>query len=92
MFNQIHIPAEVVHDLDEQLSQLGAIAHVAADRGESPSLVAIAQGFSTPLPLTHPRIETFIEAELIAARVNALQGAGDRQRIVILRSMNTGEL
>lgn len=88
MFTSPHtISSELVFDLDAQLNRLGAVAHVAVEHSETPVLVAIGQGFPAPVALNHPIISSFVEAELIAARLNALQGIGDRQRIAILRSM-----
>lgn len=88
MFVHPHtIASELVRDLDAQLNYLGAVAHVAAELTDSPALVAIGQGFPAPVPLNHPILGSFVEAELIAARLNSLQGIGDRQRIAILRHM-----
>ncbi|AOZ13604.1 hypothetical protein AA042_13830 [Pseudomonas lundensis] len=52
-----------------------------------PILVAIAQNLTTPYALSYPTIRSFVEAELIVAKLNARQEAGDRQRIEILRRM-----
>lgn len=88
MFIHPHIiSSDLVHELDRQLTRLGAVAHVAVGHFDTPILVAIGQGFLAPVSLHHPTISSFVEAELIAARLNALQGIGDRQRITILRSM-----
>jgi hypothetical protein len=81
------ISSDLVRDLDAQLNRLGAVAHVAVGRTDTPALFAIGQGFPEPVPLNHLTLSSFIEAELIAARLNALQGIGDRQRIAILRNM-----
>ncbi|MBN3967547.1 hypothetical protein IMW75_20005 [Pseudomonas gregormendelii] len=81
----ITISSELVRDLDAQLNRLGAVA--AVWHTDTPALVAIGQGFPYPVHLNHPNLSSFVEAELIAARLNALQGVGDRQRIAILRSM-----
>lgn len=81
----ITISSELVRDLDAQLNRLGAVA--AVWHTDTPALVAIGQGFPYPVLLNHPTLSSFVEAELIAARLNALQGVGDRQRIAILRSM-----
>ena len=81
------VSSELVRTLDEQLTRLGAVAHVASDRADTPVLVALSQGWTTPHPLNHPTLDSFVEAELLAARLNALQGVGDRERIAILRSM-----
>ncbi|MFU2326823.1 hypothetical protein [Pseudomonas sp. NFX98] len=89
MFIHPHIvSSELVHELDRQLTRLGAVAHVAVEHFDTPILVAIGRGFLAPVSLHHPTINSFVEAELIAARLNALQGIGDRQRIRILQSIN----
>ena len=95
MFIHPHIvSSELVHELDRQLTRLGAVAHVAhvahvaVEHFDTPILVAIGQGFLAPVSLHHPTISSFVEAELIAARLNALQGISDRQRIRILQSIN----
>lgn len=87
------IPSDLVRDLDRQLTRFGAVAHVSVDRTATPTpvLVGIARDLSAPIPLNHPPIDSFIEAELIAARINALQGVADRQRVAILRSMSSAE-
>lgn len=89
MFTNQSISSDLVLELDEQLNRisLGVVAHVASDRANTPALVAIGVGLARPHPLNHPVLESFVEAELIAARVNALLGAGDSQRIAILRYM-----
>jgi hypothetical protein len=88
MFTHPHIiSSDLVRDLDKQLTRLGAVAHVAVEHFDTPILVAIGQGFLVPISLHHPTIMSFVEAELIAARLNDLQGIGDRQRITILQSM-----
>ena len=88
MFIQPHkFSSDLVLELDRQLTRLGAVAHVAVEDFDTPVLVAIGLAFLAPVSLHHPTISSFVEAELIAARLNALQGIGDRQRITILRSM-----
>ncbi|MDY7566836.1 hypothetical protein QN400_24585 [Pseudomonas sp. RTC3] len=88
MFTPCHtITSDMVFDLDAQLNSLDAVAHVAVGRMDNPVLVAIAQGFLAPVALNHPTLNSFVEAELIAARLNNLQGISDRQRIAILRSL-----
>ena len=81
------ITSDLVFDLDAQLNSLNAVAHVAVGPMDHPVLVAIAQGFCAPVALNHPTLSSFVEAELIAARLNNLQGISDRQRIAILRSL-----
>lgn len=86
MFTHPHtICGDLVRDLDAQLNRLGAVA--AVWHTETPALVAIGQGFPYPVHLRHPPLRSFVEAELIAARLNALQGIDDRHRIEILQSM-----
>lgn len=80
------ISSDLVRDLDEQLTRLDAVAHVSVDHAEL-VLVAIRTDFAAPVPLDHPPIGSFVEAELIAARLNALQGVGDRGRMAILQRM-----
>ncbi|MCY1279284.1 hypothetical protein D9M69_551730 [compost metagenome] len=80
-------PSDLVESLDKQLSHLSAIAHVTVDDTGSLALVAIGQNWPTPLPLHHSALSSFIDAEALAARLNALQGASDRDRITTLRSM-----
>ena len=85
MFTHHTICSDLVRDLDAQLNQLGAVA--AVWHTETPVLVAIARGFPYPVQLRHPPLSSFVEAELIAVRLNALQGMDDRHRIAILQSM-----
>jgi hypothetical protein len=79
------ICSDLVRDLDAQLNRLGAVA--AVWHTETPVLVAIDRRFPYPVQLRHPPLSTFVEAELIAARLNELQGIGDRHRIAILQRM-----
>lgn len=79
--------SDLVDDLDKQLSHLSAVAHVTVDDTGNLALVAIGQSWPAPLPLRHPDLSSFVEAEALAARVNTLQGASDRDRISALRSM-----
>lgn len=85
MFTHHTICSDLVRDLDAQLNRLGAVA--AVWHTETPALLAIGRGFPYPVQLRHPTLSSFVEAELIAARLNALQGIGDRHRIAILQSM-----
>jgi len=83
MFIHPHMASsDLVRELDAQLNRLGAVGHT-----DTSALVAIGQGFPAPFPLNHPTLSSFVEADLIAASLNALQGIGDRQRVAILRSM-----
>ncbi|MGE8190677.1 hypothetical protein [Pseudomonas sp. NPDC086278] len=81
------ISSDLVFELDAQLNRLGAMAHVAVGHTDTPVLVAIGHGFPGTIPLNHPPLGSFVEAELIAIRLNTMQGISDRQRIAILRSM-----
>ena len=85
MFTHHTICSDLVRDLDAQLNHLGAVA--AVWHTETPVLVAIARGFPYPVQLRHPPLSSFVEAELIAVRLNALQGIDDRHRIAILQSI-----
>ena len=87
MLTHSAISSDLVRDLDTQLNRLGAVAHVTVDHTDGPTLVAIDYDLAAPIPLDHPVIGSFVEAELIAARLNALQGIGDRQRVAILQRM-----
>lgn len=40
-----------------------------------------------PIPLIHPQLESFLHAERLAARVNALAGTGDFERAEIVRAL-----
>ncbi|MCY1298779.1 hypothetical protein D9M71_388970 [compost metagenome] len=82
-------PSDLIDELDEQLSRHGAIAHVTVAPSGDLVLVAIGRNWPTPRPLRHPALSSFVEAETLAARLNALQGAGDRDRITALRSMGS---
>ena len=80
-----NISSDLVRDLDAQLNRLGAVAHVTLGSTDNPALVAISYDLAAPILLDHPAFDSFVEAELIAARLNALQGVGDRQRVAILQ-------
>ncbi|MDH4610315.1 hypothetical protein [Pseudomonas sp. BN102] len=80
-------PSDLVECLDKQLNHLNAIVHVTVDNSGNLVLVAIGQSWPAPLPLRHPTLSSFVEAETLAARLNTLQGASDRDRISALRSM-----
>lgn len=76
-----YISPEWIADLDAQLMRLGCGAcHVAA----GPVLVGIAWDATAPVLLDHPELDTYLQAEMIALRVNGLLGTGDGERTQIL--------
>lgn len=76
-----YISAELIADLDAQLISLQCCAvHVIP----GPSLVGISWDRSEPIPLEHPELDSYLQAELIAQRVNALQGTSDHVRSQIV--------
>lgn len=76
-----HVSTELIANLDAQLNSLECCAvHVIA----GPSLVAISWGLPRPMPLEHPELDSYLQAELIAQRVNALQGSSDHERSQIV--------
>lgn len=87
MLTHSNIFSDLVRDLDAQLNHFGAAAHVTVGFNDSPALVGIGHDLPAPIVLDHPAFGSFVEAELIAARLNALQGIGDRQRVAILQRM-----
>lgn len=92
--NTIYIPAGLILALDEQLTRLNALAHVCASRLDSPTmfgfmpiLVAVSYELAAPVRLEHPELESYIQAEYICARANAMQGASDDQRMAAVIHM-----
>ena len=72
-----HISAELIADLDAQLIVLGCCAaHVVP----GPKLIGVGWGVDTVFHLNHPQLDTYLEAEMIAQRVNGLQGTSDADR------------
>lgn len=79
-----YISPELIADLDAQLTRLGCCAvHVTT----GPSLVAITWDLAEPYPLEHVQLDTYLQAEMIAQRVNALQSTSDVERSRILKTI-----
>ena len=75
-----YVSPEWIADLDAQLMRLGCGAcHVAA----GPVLVGIAWDAPIPVPLEHPELDSYLQAEMIAQRVNGLLGTSDGERTKI---------
>lgn len=81
------ISADLVRELDAQLSPRGLVAHVSTEHGPLPVLVGVGWGLAEPVLLQHSPLETFLEAELLAQRLNLLQSVSDSQRLLIVQSM-----
>lgn len=76
-----YVRPELIVDLDSQLTSLQCCAvHVAS----GPALVGISWRRSGPIPLEHPALDSYLQAELISQRVNALQGSSDYERSQIV--------
>jgi hypothetical protein len=75
---------EQVHALDEQLTHPEMAAHVSSDYGLAPEIVGVNWGMADPIRLDHPPLDNYIEAEMLATRVNERRGINDgtRQQIV----------
>lgn len=79
-----HVTPEMIADLDAQMGRLECSAcHVAA----GPVLVAIGWNTQSVMPLEHSGLDSYLQAELIAQRVNALQGTTDNDRTKIVRAL-----
>lgn len=79
-----HVTPEMIADLDAQMERLECCAcHVAA----GPVLVAIEWNTQSVMPLEHSELDSYLQAELIAQRVNALQGTTDSDRTKIVRAL-----
>jgi hypothetical protein len=79
-----YVSTELIADLDAQLMRLGCGAcHVVA----GPALVGIAWDAPAPVTLEHPELDTYLQAEMIAQRVNALQSTSDVERSRILKTI-----
>jgi hypothetical protein len=79
-----HVTSELIADLDAQLMRLQCCAcHVAA----GPVLVGIGWSNQSVMPLEHYELDSYLQAEMIAQRVNALQGATDSERTHIVRAL-----
>ncbi|NQD92244.1 hypothetical protein HP532_06205 [Pseudomonas sp. CrR25] len=76
-----YVSPELIADLDAQLTSLQCCAvHVIA----GPFLVGISWDRPGPISLEHPELDSYLQAELIAQRVNALQGTSDQERSQIV--------
>jgi hypothetical protein len=75
---------EQVHALDEQLTHPEMAAHVSSDYGLAPEIVGVSWGMSDPIRLDHPPLDSYIEAEMLATRVNERRCIcdGTRQQMV----------
>lgn len=79
--NLPYVTSEIVSDLDEQLTRLGcSAAHVAP----GPLLLGLGP---RAIPLQHQQLDSYLQAELIVARVNALQGATDAERTQLFAAL-----
>ncbi len=78
------ISPEQVHALDEQLTHPDMAAHVSSDYGLAPVIVGVNWGLSEPILLDHPPFDNYVEAEMLATRVNERRciNDGTRQQIV----------
>jgi len=76
-----YVSAELIAYLDTQLISLQCCSvHVAP----GPLLVGLSWELPDFVPLKHPELSSYLQAELIAQRVNALQGSGDYERSQIV--------
>lgn len=76
-----YVSHELITALDAQLISLRCCAvHVIP----GPSLVGISWDKTSPILLTHYELDSYLQAELIAQRVNALQGTSDHVRSQIV--------
>ncbi|SEC02947.1 hypothetical protein SAMN05421553_0200 [Pseudomonas anguilliseptica] len=76
-----YVSSELVAKLDVQLARLQCCAvHVVP----GPALFGIGWDQVEMIPLKHPTLDTYLQAELLAARINALQGTTDSERTAIL--------
>ena len=75
---------EQVHALDEQLTHPEMAAHVSSDHGLAPVIVGVSWDMADPIRLDHPPFDSYIEAEMLATRVNESRciNDGTRQQMV----------
>jgi hypothetical protein len=78
------ISLEQIQALDEQLTHPEMAAHVSSDYGLAPEIVGVNWGMSDPIRLDHPPFDSYIEAEILATRVNERRciNDGTRQQMV----------
>ncbi len=83
-----YVRPELIFEIDEQLSALGCSAvHVVV----GPALVGISWEQPGPVKIEHPELDSYLHAEMIAKRVNALVGIGDNQRSQIVAAWEDQE-
>jgi len=86
MFMTLHfrISLEQVHALDEQMTHPEMAAHVSSDFGLAPVIVGVSWDMTDQIRLDHPPLDSYIEAEMLATRVNERRciNDGTRQQIV----------
>lgn len=76
-----YIRPELISEIDAQLSDLKCCAvHVVV----GPALVGISWDQPGPVKIEHPELDSYLHAELIAQRVNALVGSSDNERSQIV--------
>lgn len=79
-----YVSPTLIADLDAQLTQRGLSAvHVEA----GPLLVGLSWDAPAAVALDHPQLDSYHEAELIAARLNALSGTSDGERTRMLATI-----
>ena len=75
------VSPHLIADLDAQLTALGlSVVHVAT----GPTLQAIGWDSPAPVLLDHPQLDSYLEAEMIALRLNRMTGTSDNERTRIL--------
>lgn len=76
-----HVPDHWITELDVQLSSLGSRAiHVLP----GPRLAAISWASVSIVSLEHQPLDSYLQAEQIATRVNRLRGVCDAERSAIM--------
>lgn len=76
-----YIRPELIFEIDEQLNDLKCCAvHVIV----GPALVGISWDHPGPVEIEHPQLSSYLHAEMIAQRVNALVGSSDYERSQIV--------
>lgn len=76
-----YIRPELIFEIDEQLSDLKCCAvHVIV----GPALVGISWDHPGPVKIEYPELSSYLHAEMIAQRVNALVGSSDYERSQIV--------
>lgn len=81
-----YIRSELIFEIDAQLSDLKCCAvHVIV----GPALVGISWNHPGPVKIEHPELSSYLHAEMIAQRVNALVGSSDYERSQIVAALET---